>query len=172
MIGPGKINNAGGFFEHVEVPYDLEEFNSIMAYLRTMYQHVHGETFVFPDLDDDFVLTSGAGAWGTGGALVEIIPAGGTDRPFDLHWMNIANMSADAEYQVKLYAGAPGEEVVIDPGIRSWRDSTFLAGVETTGAQAIQIPQQSAGTRITARLFSSNAGTATAAINIKGHYYG
>lgn len=55
---------------------------------------------------------------------------------------------------------------------RAWRDSSFLGGEESNGAQAIQIPQQPAGTRITARLFSNNAGTATAQVNIKGHYYG
>jgi hypothetical protein len=178
MIGPGGIltaikNVIGSIGDYIRVPYTASAItNTVMAFLQTGYYHIHGRTFIFPDLANDFVLTSGAGAWGTAGAFIELIPENAIDSAFDLHWMDIHNMTEDAEYQVKLYSGLIGAEVEIEPGVRAFRDSVFLAGEETTGARPLQIPQQPSNTRISAKLFSSNAGTAQASINIKGHRYG
>lgn len=170
-IGNGdKTANIGDKTGFVMVPYSFGD-NTILDHLNTAYYHVHGKPFCFPELADDVTVTSGAGAWGAGGAITEIIPANTLSvSAFDLHWVNINNHSSDAYYFLEIYAGDPGSEVLIG-STRSWRDSTFLGGETATGTKRIQIPQQLPNTRISAKLYSSNAVAASVDISFEGHYY-
>ena len=165
------IEGVGNLDDFVTVPYDMGE-NSTLAHLNTNYQHVHGKAFVYPVLASDVTITSGTGAWGTGGTITEIIPDDGLENfAFDLHWINISAHSADGFYLIEIYAGDSGSEELVS-STRSWRDSTFFGGETAIGTKRIQIPQQEAGTRISAKLYDSSGGTATVQISFEGHYYG
>ena len=150
----------------VQVPYDFGK-NSLLAFLITGYYHVHGESFVYPNHANGVTLTAGAGVWDLIGAITEVVPAGGLNTAaFDLHWIDVYDISATGEIQVDLYAGGVGAETLIG-AIVTQRTSNF----SREGPQPVQIPQQAAGTRISARLSDSTAGQLTCKVKLVGHYY-
>lgn len=161
------IGNKADF---VGVPYSFDD-NSIMAHMNSFYYHFHGKPFCYPETASSITVTSGTGAWGTGGSITEVIPASTlTDSAFDLHWINMINADDDGEYYVEIYAGAAGSEELIGC-TRYWQSSSFFAGVTGNTTKRIQIPQQSSGTRISCKLYSSDTGTSSMDISFEGHYY-
>ena len=165
---PGNIvhNQIGNFGDLVPVPY-IEDVSTMYGFLHTGYYHVHGRPLVYPDKANNIVLTSGAAAWSETGALVEVVPANALNvADFDLHWVNIAAISTNAEIQIDIYAGLGGSEVKIG-STRSQRNTNQ----SRENANRIQIAQQPVNTRITARLLDSTSGAITTAISLEGHYY-
>lgn len=164
-IGNGSYG-IGFPTDFVGVPYQFG-YNSIMAHLNTSYYHVHGTSFVYPDHADSIVLTSSAGAWTTSGSIVEIVPADTLVLSnFDLHWVNISAISANAELQIDIFGGGVGSETRIG-ATRSQRNTNQ----SREGANRIQVPQQASGTRISCRLSDSTSGTITCAVSFEGHFY-
>lgn len=149
----------------VVVPYN--EYNSILAFLHTGYYHVHGSSFTYPDHADGISLTSDAAAWGIPANTTEIVPENVLNvADFDLHWIVIYDLSANAEYQIDLFAGNVGEEVRICAPVTQ-RTSNF----SREGPQPLQIPQQVKNKRISAKLSDSSSGIVTCKIKLLGHYY-
>jgi hypothetical protein len=96
-IGEGV---AGTLTDFVAVPYDFGT-NSILAHLNTSYYHVHGQSFVYPNHADEVLITAGAPAWDLTGTKTEVVPANALDvSAFDLHWINISNISENATIQI------------------------------------------------------------------------
>ena len=167
MIGKEIINKILGFFNDlVHVPYNPDSENSLMAYTRTGYYHVHGASFIYPDKANPVTLTSNAASWNATGTIVEIIPADTITKNFDLHWCNVSDISADLYGVVDLFAGASGQEVKIG-SIEVTRTSNF----SQEGNKPIQIPQQAANTRISARFSDSTSSARTCKIKLYGHVY-
>lgn len=108
-----------------------------------------------------------SGAWNITGNKIEIIPSGAIAYPFDLHWINISEISAASHFVIDLFPGLAGSEVLI-ASTRGWRNVNFFM----EGAKMIQIPQQPAGNRISARLSDSTSGTITVSVGLEGHLYG
>lgn len=161
----GKKNIEGFLSDYVSVPYSFGT-NSIMAQLNTMYYHVHGEAFLYPSLADSVTLTADGSSW-TLGSIVEIIPADTiTGSAFDLHFISVTNITSDGEYDIMLYSGAVGEEVMI-PGGASVRRT---GGAVRNAYVPIMVPQQPSGTRISAAVASS-AGGGSLDIKFQGHKY-
>ena len=167
-----RVANIGEKTDFISVPYQYGS-NSLLAYAVTGYYHIHGESFLYPKYSDDITLTSGAGAYNTFGAITEIIPKdtlknqAGNLRAFDIHWCNVSNISAEGKYIIDFYAGDSGSEVLIN-STGPVRGSAFSQELP----RRIQIPQQPAGTRISAKLTSSNAEANTVQISFEGHFYG
>lgn len=158
--------NQGELGDFIAVPYTVG-INSILAHLNTSYYHVHGQAFVYPDHADSVVLTSGSGAWGVTGNIIEVIPTNALSvAAFDLHWINISAISAVAELQIDIFKGAIGSEVRIG-ATRSQRNTNQ----SRENANKIQIPQQVVNERISCRLSDSTSGTITTAVSFEGHYY-
>lgn len=159
-------NNIGTKNDFVKVPYTFG-INSVLAHSNTLYYHMHGQPFVYPNHEDNVVLTSAAGIWNQGGALIEVIPSGVLNiSAFDLHWMNISDISANSQIQIDIYSGEPGSEIWIG-ATRTHRNAVQAQ----EGAKRIQIPQQSKGNRISCRLSDNTAGVITCAVSFEGHYY-
>ena len=150
----------------VTVPFQAGQ-NSILDFLVTSYYHVHGQGFVYPDHANNVVLTSSAAAWSETGGIVQVIPAGVLNLAnFDLHWINISAISANAEIQIDIFKGSPGSE------IRLYAAKTHRNAVQSMeGSKMIHIPQQLAGERISCRLTDSSAGPITCGVSFDGHYY-
>jgi len=160
------LGNQGNKGDHVDVPY-VPGDNTILGHLNTAYYHIHGKPFVYPDHADDVALTAGSGAWDLTGAIIEVVPADTlTDSAFDIHWINISEISANSTIQIDIYAGASGSEVLIS-SIRAVRNAVQ----SQEGAHRVQIPQQPPGTRISCRLSDSTSGAVTCAVSFEGHYY-
>jgi len=149
----------------VSVPYAAG--NSIMAYLSTGYFHVHGQSFVYPDHSDDIQLTAGAGAWDITGTITQIIPTNALSvADFDLHFINISDISANGQIQIDIYADSGSGDMLIG-STRSVRTA-----VQSRNApQRIQIPQQPVNTKISCRLSDNTAGQLTCYVSFEGHYY-
>jgi hypothetical protein len=150
----------------VTVPH-VEGITSILGFLHTGYYHAHGKSFSYPDNADDVLLTSGSGAWSESGDIIEVIPANALDvDDFDLHWINISNISANATIQIDIFAGAAESEVRIGSS-RSSRSTNQ----SRNGPAKVQIPQRLINTRISCRVNDSTSGTITVLVSFEGHYY-
>lgn len=159
-------NNIGTKNDYVHIPYQPGT-NSVLAHLNTNYYHTHAEGFVYPNHADAVLLTAGAGAWDLTGNITEVIPENALNlHGFDLHWINISDISGNGEIQVDLYAGTVGNEILIC-SIKAYR--TAVQSQE--GPKRIQIPQQVKGARISARLSDSTGGALTCRVSLEGHYY-
>ena len=167
VIGNDPIGRAaqGALSDQVGVPYSIG-LNTILGHLNTAYYHEHGTAFTYPKLANSIVVTAGTGIWNNTGAITQIVPAGVLTAIFDLHWINIYNISANGEGLIQLYGGNPGSEIEI--GSAKFNRSAVQS---QEGPKRIQIPQQPAGTRISARVSDNTAGAINVAISFEGHYY-
>ena len=139
---------------------------SLMWYNKAWYYHIHSPAQLYPVLDDPITVTASANAWTDYGSWVEIIPANTITNTFDIHWVDIYDISANGNYVLQLWAWASGSEVVI------W---TVWFGRNAVQSQEwnvpIQIPPQPANNRIAARLSSSNANDDTCDVKLYYHEY-
>jgi len=159
-------NIVGSFTDNVIVPFQ-SGVSTIYGFLQTSYYHVHGASFVYPKYADPIQLTSNAAAWNTTGTIVEIIPANSITKEFDLHWASISEISANLFGIIDIYAGASGSEVLIG-SVDVNRTITF----SREGVAPVQIPQQPANTRISARFSDRTSYARTCRIKFYGHVYG
>ena len=157
---------VGGSRDKVGIPYEFGN-NTIYGHLNTSYYHVHGESFVLPLYADAIRLTSASGSWATTGTKFEVIPAVAMDRPFDLHWVSITNISASLQGIVDIFAGEVGSEIKIG-AVDVQRSTNF----SRESALPVQIPQQPANTRISARFTDNTTSERTVDIKLYGHFYG
>jgi len=158
--------NVGVKDQWVSVPYVLGQ-NTVFAHLNTAYYHVHGTPFVYPDLADAVTLTSASPAWDDSGSIIEVIPADTlTVSDFDLHFINISDISGDAQIQIDIFKGLSGEEVKI-----SSTRAVRTGGAVRNAPQRIQIPQQVSGERISCRLSDSSSSSKSCDVSFEGHYY-
>jgi hypothetical protein len=104
--------------------------------------------------------------WAAYPTPTQIIAAGDITNDFDLHFLNIAALSANGEYQIALYTGAAFSEVLIGEfgAVRN-------AVQSQEGSRPILTPLLPANTRISAALSSSNAGANSLSIKVEGHEY-
>lgn len=173
MIGFAGIktlikNTVGIVGDFIPVPFTFRDArNTIMAFLQTGYYHIHGVSWIYPDKANPVQLTSSASAWSESGVLVEIIPANTFTRPFDIHWCSISEISADLFGIIDIFAGGIGAETKIGS-----IDVSRTAAFSREGAAPVQIPQQPANTRISARLSDSTSSARTVRIKLYGHVYG
>ena len=146
---------------------DTHDGNSLAAHTHIFNEHFHSAVFLKPNLAGAITLTSDAGAWAAMNATkTEIIPVGGVTSVFDLHFMDISDISANGEYQIELYKGGIGAEISIG------NFGTGRNAVQSQeGARPIITEMLPANTRISAALSSSNAGANTLTIKLEGHIY-
>jgi len=141
--------------------------DSIYSKTYILNRHVHSGIFTRPNLANGITLTKAAGAWAAYPTPTQIIAASDIADDFDFHWMSISGISANGEYQIQLYTGAPGAEVALGEGFTASR-SAVQSQEGTRPIQSIIIP---AGTRISAALSSSNVAADTITIKLEGHTY-
>jgi len=85
---------------------------SLYGRVKTLNEHIHSASKVYPTLASGVTVTAGA-AW-TLGNFSEIVPVSTIGSPFDIHHVSIENISANDVYELVLYYdadGTPGDEV-------------------------------------------------------------
>jgi hypothetical protein len=164
IIGNNK-DNIGLKTDYVGVPYDNDD--TVMAYLKTGYLHVHGASFIYPKYVKPIQLTSNAAVWNTTGTIVEVIPANAITKDFDLHWCSISEISADLFGIIDIYSGGAGAEVLIGSV-----DVSRTTSQSRENAAPVQIPQQPANTRISCKFSDSTSSARTVRVKFYGHVYG
>ena len=122
--------------------------------------HLHHEQQIGPLGALPVTLTAGA-AWVLGAFSADILADAWGTQIFDIHWILLSNASANAVYDIILYAGAADEVCAYATIVRT--------GVQTNSFQgACQTKQMIAGSRIRAKLMSENAGVS---IDVKIAYH-
>lgn len=162
VITTGSIGNLD---DYVDVPF-APNTETVLAYLQTLYYHAHGASFIYPDKANPVVLTSSATEWSETGTIVEIIPANTFVRSFDLHWCSISDISADLYGIIDFFKGGVGQEIRIG-SVDLSRTLAFSREI----AVPLQVPQQVANTRISARFSDSTASSRTVGVKLYGHVY-
>jgi len=133
--------------------------------VHLLEEHAHSRQKTYPTGAPSITLTSSGVAW-THGAIVEIVPAGVIPDDFDVHWLLISGLSANGEYEVKLYKGAPGSEEEISE-VAAIRNAVQ----SQEGSKPVLTKLIEKGTRISASLASSNAAANTCAVKVFYHEY-
>jgi hypothetical protein len=155
----------GSQSDYVQVPF-VPSTNTALAYLQTGYYHVHGASFIYPDKADPVTVQSSVASWSVTGTIVEIIPANTITKAFDLHWASVSDISNTLYGIIDVFSGAGGAEIKIG-SVDVSRTSNFAQ----EGQKPIQIPQQSANTRISCRFSDSTSSAQTIKIKLYGHVY-
>jgi len=158
--------NVGAKNDLVGIPY-TPNVNTILAYMQTGYYHVHGASFVLPNKAEPITLTSSAAAWSETGTLMEIIGAGAITKPFDMHWASVSNISFVLDGMIDFFAGPVDAPVWIGAV-----DVVRTVNFSRENAMPLQVPQQLANTRISARFSDSTTSERTCRVKIYGHVYG
>lgn len=138
--------------------------NTVLGYTNAAYQHIHRPAKCYPTLANGITINGGASAWQLG-SFVEIIPANTITSAYDIHWVCVESVSATDTYELVLYSGSVGNEIEIGR-VRTARESATAGATDVP----IQIPPQSANTRISAKLASQSGGD-NMIISIYYHQY-
>ena len=128
------------------------------------YYHVHNPSLIYPRDASPITVTSGAGAWNQG-SKVEIINNTVKTEAFDVHFINLATISAVDDYVLKLYQGEAGSEVF-------WGECSFSRDTNQMRAAFVPIqgPPMGENTRVSASLLSGT-GSDSADVKIYTHEY-
>lgn len=133
---------------------DDEDGTSLYSLAYTMSKHMHGIQLCKPKLAGGLNVISGAGAWGLSASYVVLFATNEVTSPFDIHQIHVGSFSANDIYQLELYSGANGAEVLISQ-VRFSRTSNTNPGSILPCITPI-IP---ANTQVKARLASAGGGT-------------
>jgi hypothetical protein len=139
--------------------------------------HIHKRAITFvPDADGTapISLSTTNSAWSDHSNMIaEIMSAGAMSTlllplgsKFDIHWAIISNISGNGNFEMKVYSGAAGSEVIIAhvPFVRN-------AVTSQEGAIPLQTPRIATATRISASIVSDQAAVRTCDVKFVGHVY-
>jgi len=133
----------------------------LVAITHTLEEHAHAISKVYPTLAGGVTATAGA-SWVLG-SLVEVVPASTITDDFDIHAIDVEDISANDTYELVLYQGAGDTEV---GRIRFVRTAVQSATQNTI----IQTPIVPANARIRAAVASA-AGSNDVTISLRYHTY-
>ena len=142
---------------------DTHAGDSLYGKIETLTDHIHSTTKVYPTLANGVTVTGDA-AW-TLGAFVEIVPVNTITSDFDIHFIDIEDISANDVYELVLYKGLGGSEIEIGR-IRFTKDAVQAGTVN----QPFQTELIAANERISAKVASSS-GSDNVTISIRYHTY-
>lgn len=145
---------------------DTHDGNSLASFAHTTDEHQHSVGEVIPSGQAGVTLTAGdANPWTLGGFEVVAATNAITDE-FDIHFVVVEAMSANATYEIVLYSGADASEVEI---------ARFRIVRVTNQVKSAMIPIQTliitANTQIKAKVMSSTGNLDTTTISLQYHTY-
>lgn len=79
--------------------------NSVSSTLQLVDEHMHSQSRVSPSLAPGITITDGASPWILGNLAV-LMESGSSTGPFDIHAINLANVSANDTYEMVLYTSS------------------------------------------------------------------
>ena len=141
---------------------DSHSGTSLMALAHTGEEHAHAVSKVYPTLAAGVQVDTDASAW-TLGAFTEIVPANTITDDFDIHAIDVEDISANGTFELVLYYGASDTEA---GRIRFVRTTVQSATLNTV----IQTPIIPANSRIRAKVASA-AGGQNVTISLRYHTY-
>ena len=150
----------------VGVVGDDHNDETLLGRTHKIDEHFHSIDMVIPSLGDGVLVTSKNIIWTLGDDFAIVAATNAITDPFDIHWINIEDASANGVYEIVLYSGADASEIVI----ARKRFVREAARVATTGIGMIT-PMIPANTQIKAKLASDGVAADTANISVDYHVY-
>jgi hypothetical protein len=145
---------------------DNEAGTSVMSALYVLMKHNHSAMKVYPTLASPTQINKvSTAAWGVDANPTQIIPANTIADPFDIHFINFGSISANDQYELILFQGAPGAETEIARAAFD-RNTTF-----SEGTAPVQTPMLAANTRVSAKLTSGAASARNVSVKLSYHIY-
>jgi len=141
---------------------DSHTANTVYSKVDTTVEHIHGVSRVFPTLATGILVTAAGGAW-IEGTYANILSASAVGSQFDLHYVNIETLSANAAYELVFATGSAGNELEV-ARVRFNR----LNNNESANGVPIMTPLLPANVRVAAKLASSTGG---ATVNVSVYYH-
>jgi len=131
--------------------------------MRVVNEHLHSPQHIAPSGAVAVIVTSAAGSWALGDFSNDLLADGFVDHVFDLHWVDIAEPSINAEYEIVFYAGATDIEIC--------RVGFSRANVlERSFTYPLQTDLLSAGSRIRVKMMDS-VGDGVCKVKVLYHEY-
>jgi hypothetical protein len=140
--------------------YDSPLADTLYGRTIAVYNNLHSTQHVYPTLANGVTLTTGTLAWALG-AKTEIVPTGAIATPFDIHFMNVGFVNNQTTFEVQLFSGEIGHEVLISMG-RTTRTDPFGSAPQIP----ICAPIMLANTRISAAIAEAQIGSGTMVASI------
>ena len=145
---------------------DTHDGTSIRAVVHTLDEHAHKAAQAIPTGAAGVVVTCGdSNAWDLGNFAV-LIATNAIDEDFDIHFIVMEAMSANATYEVVLYSGADGSEVEIGR-VRVVRITNQVRSEDLP----FQCQLQAANAQIKAKVMSSTGALDTVTMSLYYHTY-
>lgn len=139
---------------------------SMAGQIHELIEHTHKVAKTIPSGAAGVVVTAGdSEAWDLGSFAV-MAATNAIDEDFDIHFIVVEVMSANATYEIVLYAGADGAEVEIGR-VRVVRVTNQVRSSHL----AIQTPIIPANTQIKAKVMSSTGSTDAVTLTLFYHEY-
>lgn len=144
---------------------DTHDGDSIYAFVETALDHVHNQARVYPTQAAGVTVAAAGAAWTlTNNFTNQVVPASTITSDFDIHYISIENLSANAVYELVLYNMTDGIEI-------GRCRFTKNAAQDGTMNVPMQTPIQDGNDKIGARLASSTAVEDTVTFSIFYHIY-
>jgi len=138
---------------------DTHSTTTLTGYLHTLKEHAQGSVQCYPTQASPVTLSATASAWGDFTDITEIVPVSTINsNEFDIHWAVISGITANGDYELKLFKDAGNTEIAHVAFTRNAQHSQ-------EGYIRITTALLDAETRISGSLSSSNA--AADAANVK-----
>ncbi len=139
---------------------------SLAGQIHELIEHIHKAAKTIPSGGAGVVVTAGdSEAWDLGSFAV-MAATNAIDEDFDIHFVVAEVMSANATYEIVLYAGADGAEVEIGR-VRIVRVTNQVRSSHL----AIQTPIIPANTQIKVKVMSSTGSTDAVTLSLFYHEY-
>lgn len=140
--------------------------NSVISLLKTLIEHIHKPSIVYPNRASGINVIDGGAGW-TPGVITQIIPANTISKDYDIHFVMIEDTTAVDSYQIDFYYGNSNIFAGSCVFVRSaQQDSNVLVPVQGTG-DGVPI---SANSRLSG-ILTSNGGGRTASVKLFYHVY-
>ena len=137
---------------------------TLFNYAKGAYEHVHEPAKCYPTLAAATTFTAGEAAWAESAAAT-LIDTNEITVPFDIHYLQVEAVGANAVYEISLWSGASAD---VEIGrVRTLKQST-PAGFSSV---PIQIPPQPANTKISVKVATNSAAADTIAFSAFYHEY-
>ncbi len=145
---------------------DHHTISTLTGRLHLLEEHTHNRSRVIPSGAAGVVVTAGdSNAWDLG-SFVVMVATNAITADFDIHFVTIEVMSANATYEIVLYSGADASEVEI-------ARFRIVRVTNQVRSEAISIitPVVAANSQIKAKVMSSTGALDSVTLSLHYHIY-
>lgn len=145
---------------------DMHSTSTLAGLVNLLTEHVHEAAKVIPTGTVGLTITCDTNSAWDLGAFGILAATNAITSDFDIHYINVENMTANATYEIVIYAGANASEVEIGR-LRTVRTDKK----DTAIGSPFMCPLQDANTQIKAKVMSSTGAADQVTLSMEYHTY-